>query len=113
MIHLSQAAIRELHRLKSRQHNQNAYFRLKIEAGGCSEFFYAMTFENAASPEDCRWECEGIEAIVDPVSLPYVKGLTIDYSEDLMGGGFRFHNPNASQTCGCGNSFAVAQGDES
>ncbi|MBE9040303.1 iron-sulfur cluster assembly accessory protein [Oscillatoriales cyanobacterium LEGE 11467] len=107
MIHLSQAAIRELKRLKSRQNSQEAYFRLKVEAGGCSEFFYAMTFDETAGPSDRVCECEGLETLIDSVTLPYVEGLTVDYSEDLMGGGFRFHNPNATQTCGCGNSFAM------
>ncbi len=113
MIHLSQAAVRELNRLKSRQNTEEIYFRIKIEAGGCSEFFYAMSFVDAAESEDRVFKCEGLETLIDPVSARYVEGLTIDYSEDLMGGGFRFHNPNATQTCGCGNSFAIEGLDES
>jgi iron-sulfur cluster assembly accessory protein len=67
-----------------------------------------MEFEQEYQPQDLIYECNGIQVVIAPANLPYIDGLTLDYSEDLMGGGFRFHNPNAIQTCGCGNSFAIA-----
>jgi iron-sulfur cluster assembly accessory protein len=64
-----------------------------------------MTFDENINPNDIVYESEGIKLVVDSQQLNYLDGLTLDYSEDLMGGGFRFHNPNASQNCSCGNSF--------
>jgi len=67
---------------------------------------YQMKFD-ACRPGDRLYEVNGLEVVIDADSLPFLEGLTLDYSEDLMGGGFRFHNPNAAQTCGCGNSFSL------
>ncbi|WP_199248019.1 iron-sulfur cluster assembly accessory protein [[Phormidium] sp. ETS-05] len=114
MINLSPAAIREVQRLGrsqlSRSNSINAYaalFRLGIAPGGCCEFYYTLEFDSAKRDEDVMVECEGIGVVVDAQSWKQVNGITIDYSEDLMGGGFRFHNPNATRVCGCGNSFSV------
>jgi iron-sulfur cluster assembly protein len=108
MIHLSQAAIGEIKRLRSK-HNPNAYFRLGVESGGCSDFYYTLQFDQVTHTEDQIWNCESIQVVANPDSLAYIAGLTLDYSEDLVGGGFRFHNPNAAQHCGCGNSFSLKQ----
>lgn len=108
MIHLSQAAIREVKRLRSK-HSSNAYFRLGVEPGGCSDFYYMLQFDQVAHLDDQVWNCESIQVVIDPHSLAHLAGLTLDYSEDLVGGGFRFHNPNAAQHCGCGNSFSLKQ----
>jgi iron-sulfur cluster assembly accessory protein len=109
MIHLSQSAAAEVVRLKSRQKSPQVYFRLGIAAIGCSGLSYITKFEEVAQPDDQIYDCEGIRVAIDPQSLPYVNGLTLDYSEDLMGGSFRFHNPNATQHCGCGTSFSVTE----
>jgi iron-sulfur cluster assembly accessory protein len=112
VIHLSKSAIAEIKRLRSRQPDSsgNICFRLRVEAGGCSGLIYKLSFDSASHPNDHLYECDGLQAIVDSQSLQQVKGLQIDYSEDLMGGGFRFQNPNATANCGCGNSFAISQG---
>ena len=83
-------------------------FRLQVQPGGCSGWFYDMTFDEAASQGDQVYNCKGIAVVVDAQTLNYISGLTLDYSEDLMGGGFRFHNPNAIASCGCGNSFSTS-----
>jgi iron-sulfur cluster assembly accessory protein len=108
MIHLSSSAANEIRRLLSKQLNPNILFRLQIQAGGCSGLFYNMTFEEAVKLGDQVYDCSGIPVVVDTQSLNYISGLTLDYSEDLMGGGFRFHNPAAIASCGCGNSFSVS-----
>jgi iron-sulfur cluster assembly protein len=108
MIQLSQAAIAEINRLKMKQRHPQAVFRLEIQPGGCSEFHYVLKFDSGIKPTDQVLNCGGMSVVVDPQSLSCVSGLAIDYSEDLMGGGFRFHNPNATQNCGCGNSFSIA-----
>jgi iron-sulfur cluster assembly accessory protein len=109
MINLSQTAAREITRLKSKYSNPNAFFRLGVESRGCCDLSYTMAFEDSIAPEDAVYESEGIQVAIDPFQLPYLGDLTLDYSEDLMGGGFRFHNPNAAQTCSCGNSFSVRE----
>ena len=107
MINLSQAAIGEIRRLQLRRNQQEARLRLGVQAGGCAKFCYTIDFDDEINPGDRIYNCEGIYVIVDTPSLNYINGLTLDYSEDLMGGGFRFHNPNALESCGCGNSFSV------
>jgi iron-sulfur cluster assembly accessory protein len=108
MIHLSQAAIREVIRLKSKQPSQNALFRLGVTPGGCSGLSYTIAFDSHVTEQDQVQECDGIQVVVDSQSLKSIGNLSIDYSEDLMGGGFRFHNPQASTHCSCGHSFSVA-----
>ncbi|SRR5579883_650183 len=107
MIHLSQAAISEVSRLKARRNNPQLLFRLDVQPSACLTMAYAMSFDTAVQPHDQVYDCNGIQVVVDSSSVPILEGLVLDYSEDLMGGGFRFHNPNAIQTCGCGNSFSV------
>lgn len=106
MIRLSTSAAHEIQRLKLKQ-RQDAFFRLKVQAGGCSSLIYEMAFDTELVPSDRIYECCGLTVVVDAQSLEYVNNLLLDYSEDLMGGGFRFHNPNASTTCSCGISFAI------
>lgn len=70
--------------------------------------YYVLALDEQMQAGDQVVRCDGVEIVVDAHSLPYLDGLMLDYTEDLMGGGFRFHNPNAVQSCGCGNSFSVA-----
>jgi iron-sulfur cluster assembly accessory protein len=107
MIYLSPSAANEIKRLRSKQSNPDILFRLQVQAGGCSGLFYNTTFDEAVMEGDRVYNCNGISVVVDAQSLSYVSDLTLDYSEDLMGGGFRFHNPQAIASCGCGNSFSV------
>lgn len=109
MIYLSDSAVRELKRLQAKSHSQDARFRIGIEPSNCSDWFYTMGFDPTIHPDDQVWGCNGIQVIIGESILRYINGLTIDYTEDLMGGGFRFHNPNAVKTCGCGTSFTVKE----
>ncbi|MCC5605670.1 iron-sulfur cluster assembly accessory protein [Nostoc sp. CHAB 5834] len=106
MIHLSQAAASEIGRIKSKR-QPNVLFRLAVKPGGCSGFFYEMSFDEAIKVGDQVFNLDEIQVVIDAASLNYLNGLRVDYSEDLMGGGFRFHNPQAIATCGCGNSFST------
>ena len=107
MIQLSHSAASEILRLKARRKVPDLLFRLRIQSAGCLGLLYQMEFEQTTQPNDSVFECNGVQVVIDPKSLTYVNGTSLDYSEDLMGGGFRFHNPNAVQNCGCGNSFSV------
>lgn len=80
--------------------------RVGVVGGGCSGFQYSMDFEKQAGDGDLTFEQEGIRFYVDPMSSMYLQGVTIDYVHGLQGAGFKFENPNAKQTCGCGQSFS-------
>lgn len=84
--------------------------RVFIAGGGCSGFQYGMAFENNPRESDTIQESDGVKIIIDPMSLPYIQGASIDFVDNLMGGGFRIDNPNAVSTCGCGSSFSTKDG---
>ena len=81
--------------------------RVAVMGGGCSGFQYALDFEQEARATDTVFEVEGLTVYVDPVSTRYLEGVTIDYVFGPMGAGFKFDNPKATGSCGCGHSFAV------
>lgn len=117
MIQISQTAAKEIKRLKQIRQQPDNLFRLSIRSGGCSGLFYNLELDNTNlqtnAPEqtesDRTYESNGLTVIVDKQTCAYIQGLKLDYSEDLMGGGFRFQNPNATETCKCGLSFAVSE----
>lgn len=106
MIHLSSAAIQEIELLKAKQPTY-ILFRLRVKSGGCADLFYDLAFDTTVQSQDQVLELHDIHVVIDSQSLNYINGLSIDYSEDLMGGAFRFHNPQAISTCSCGNSFSI------
>ncbi|VEP12486.1 conserved hypothetical protein [Hyella patelloides LEGE 07179] len=106
MIEISQAAAQEIARIQSTRHKPDSKLRLKVEQGGCSGLFYCLDLESQANQQDRCFDSNGISVVIDPQSYIYLDGTKLDYAEDLMGGGFRFQNPNAAKTCGCGISFS-------
>jgi iron-sulfur cluster assembly accessory protein len=88
------------------QENMQGYgIRVGVVGGGCSGFQYSMDFENAERDGDLSYEQDGVRLFIDPMSSMYLQGVTIDYVVGLQGAGFKFNNPNARNTCGCGSSF--------
>ena len=92
----------------------NKALRVGVRSGGCSGMSYTMDFigNNDINPDDKVYEYslkadQSFQVVCDPKSLLYIYGMQLDFSKELIGGGFNFVNPNASQTCGCGSSFAV------
>jgi len=85
--------------------------RIAIQGGGCSGFEYALGFDRAAQSGDHELEFHGVTVVVDPFSVPYLQGATIDFLEGLQESGFKIENPNATAACGCGSSFQVAEGE--
>lgn len=81
--------------------------RVAIKTSGCSGYAYALEFADAASAGDLAFESEGVQLFVDAKSLPMIAGTQLDWVREGLNEGFRFDNPNASATCGCGESFAV------
>lgn len=81
--------------------------RIAVRGGGCSGFEYALDFENENRETDLVYEQHGLTIMVDPISARYLQGTEIDYVLGRAGAGFKFHNPKAVGTCGCGSSFAI------
>jgi len=81
--------------------------RVSVQGGGCSGLMYDLSFDATIKDKDQVFEDKGIKILVDKKSLLYLVGTTLDFSDGLNGKGFQFVNPNASRTCGCGESFAV------
>jgi len=108
MIQLSQTAIKEILRLKTKQ-STGSFLRLSTAPKGCLEFSYVMQFDAESDVGDQAFMIgDGLKVAIHESALPHLQGLVIDYSEDMMGGGFRFHNPNATQVCSCGASFSLS-----
>ncbi len=109
MITLTETAVQELKRLRSKYESEGTerVLRLGVKPSGCSGMSYTMNFETTANPDDQTFAYDGIQVVVDPLSMTLLGGLTVDFSEDLLGGGFRFNNPNALSSCGCGTSFSA------
>lgn len=106
MITLTPNAIKEVKRLLSEKPEKNLGLRVGVKGGGCSGLSYSMNFD-VQKQGDNVFEHEGTHVLVDPKSLLYLEGLMLDFSDSLEGRGFKFINPNASKTCGCGESFSV------
>ncbi|CAG9464719.1 unnamed protein product [Pedinophyceae sp. YPF-701] len=108
-ITLTPTAIKHLTRLRDDNGGDSLCLRMGVKSGGCSGLSYAMDFEDEANikEDDHVMEQGGIKLVTDPKSLLYLFGMSLDYSTDLIGGGFQFHNPNAESSCGCGKSFGV------
>jgi len=108
MIHLSESAAAEFQRLMGEKGLQEGVIRVGVESGGCSGLQYSMDFAEGVAAGDVVFEREdGLKVVCDREALMYLDGLNVDFSNKLMGGGFRFSNPNASRSCGCGTSFRI------
>jgi iron-sulfur cluster assembly protein len=107
-IQLSQAALTHVMKLREQQ-GKDLCLRVGVRQGGCSGMSYMMDFEDASkiTDRDEVFDYDGFKLVCDRKSLLYLYGLMLDYSDAMIGGGFQFTNPNASQTCGCGKSFGV------
>ena len=81
--------------------------RMSVKGGGCSGMTYKMSFDNDKKEFDKAFESQGINIICDLQSWMYLKGTNIEYSDDMLNGGFKISNPNAERTCGCGTSFSI------
>ena len=107
MITLSETAQKAIQRLQAEQVKPGTLFRVSVKGGGCSGMTYDVKLDDKQGEQDRLYDINGIKVVSDIKSLLYLDGMTIDFSTELVGGGFRFVNPNAKGSCGCGTSFAV------
>lgn len=111
IIHIAPKAMKRLRELKTQGSEKEIVLRMGVRNGGCSGLSYAMDFStrDAIQDDDAvdEYEGEGVVCVVDAKSMLYLYGLELDYSDELIGGGFKFFNPNAEESCGCGSSFGV------
>ena len=111
VIHITKSAMTRLIELREKSDDDNLVLRMGVRNGGCSGLSYVMDFSTADAIEEDdavdEYKTEGIMCVVDAKSLLYLYGLELDYSDELIGGGFKFFNPNAEESCGCGSSFGV------
>lgn len=101
------AAANKVKMLIEGEDNPNLRLRVYITGGGCSGFQYGFTFDDQVNEGDLTIENQNVGLVVDPMSLQYLIGATVDYTEGLEGSRFIVQNPNASSTCGCGSSFSI------
>jgi len=108
MIHISEKAKDKVACLKQETGLGEDYFlRVSVVGGGCSGLSYKLDFDNESQPNDQVFEENGVKLVTDLKSFLYLCDTTLDFSDGLNGKGFHFINPNASRSCGCGESFAV------
>ena len=113
MVNLSEKAASEIKAIMEQNGGTYQGVRVFVAGGGCSGLSYGMQIEDEpVTAEDQVFEILGVKVIVDLASMEYLKGASIDFDDSLSGGGFKINNPNAAKSCGCGNSFATAEGGE-
>ena len=106
------SALTVIKNLLEQRNIPNHALRVFVSGGGCSGLQYGMAFEEGPRDFDAVVDDDGVRLVIDPTSLMYLKGATIDFVDSLMGGGFRIDNPNAVSSCGCGHSFRTGEGEE-
>lgn len=106
-IRLSERAAAKVRSLMQGEDNDGLKLRVFITGGGCSGFSYGFTFDEEVAEDDAVVERGGVTLLVDALSYQYLSGSEVDYEEGLQGAQFVVANPNATATCGCGNSFAI------
>jgi iron-sulfur cluster assembly protein len=108
MVTVSEQAKDKIIELKIKEGKTDEFgVRVAVEGGGCSGLMYNLEFDGEQRPTDHVFEDKGVKVFVDKKSLLYLIGTELDFSDGLNGKGFQFKNPNASRTCGCGESFSV------
>jgi iron-sulfur cluster assembly protein len=102
---LSEKALAQLQKLVAKDGRPDVFLRVGVKGGGCSGLEYVMKLDDTRKGHDLETTLGGIAVVCDAKSAVYLRGATLDYTGNLIGGGFKFHNPNAQRSCGCGTSF--------
>jgi iron-sulfur cluster assembly protein len=104
-ITVTERALKEVKRLLSKENTSGAFLRLGVKGGGCSGLEYLMKIDSEPRQNDLTVELDGVLVACDAKSAKLLEGASFDYTGNLIGGGFKFNNPNAARSCGCGTSF--------
>jgi len=108
MINVSEMAATKISELLAEEQKPSSGLRVFVQGGGCSGFQYGLMIEeNGQGAGDQVFESNGVKLYVDPISIRYLNGAEVDFVDTVTGGGFTIKNPNATSTCGCGQSFSV------
>jgi iron-sulfur cluster assembly accessory protein len=107
MLTLTESAQRAIGRFVAGAETSVEGLRISVTGGGCSGMQYGMALEEAANNDDLVLEVGALRVFVDPASAPMLKGVTVDFLDNMDGSGFKFENPNATASCGCGKSFSA------
>jgi len=105
-ITLTDTAISKVRELIEQEGNPDLALRVAVRPGGCSGFSYEMFFDSDIADDDLKSAFDDVRVVVDPSSAPLLVGATLDFKDGLQGAGFSINNPNATRSCGCGNSFS-------
>ena len=103
---ITDAASDKVKSLITAEGNPDLVLRVAVRPGGCSGFSYEMFFDTDVAADDLKSEHGGITVVIDPASAPHLGGAQLDYKDGLQGAGFSINNPNATRSCGCGQSFS-------
>jgi iron-sulfur cluster assembly accessory protein len=107
VFHLTDSAVEKVKSLmEAEDEREGLVLRVAVRPGGCSGFSYEMFFDTEVADDDVRSEHGGVVVVIDPASQPHLKGATLDFKDGLQGAGFHITNPNATRSCGCGQSFS-------
>ena len=108
MIEITEKAVERISELRKQEgKSEESNIRVSVKGGGCSGLMYDLSFDENQQENDQVYEDKGVKIFVDRKSILYLVGTTLDFSDGLNGKGFQFVNPNASRTCGCGESFSI------
>lgn len=104
---ISENAAKRIQIMKEKENNPKLMLRLTVLGGGCSGFQYALDLDESLNPDDVTFEKNGATVVTDSTSLPFINGAELDFVSSMVKSEFKIHNPNASASCGCGQSFSV------
>ena len=104
---MTDSLVKQIKKLRDQDGNPRLNLRIVVDSGGCQGFEYKFELSETVNPDDEVFEKDGIGVTIDDISLPYMNGAVIDYTDDLIGAHFEIKNPNAKSSCGCGTSFSV------
>lgn len=107
MLTLTPSAVKAVQRFIQGSGDPVMGLRISVTGGGCSGFQYGMRLESEVQPSDTTVSCDGVTILVDSFSVPLLTGVTVDFVDSMEGSGFKFENPNANNSCGCGKSFSA------
>jgi iron-sulfur cluster insertion protein len=106
MINLTESAIQQINEIILQENDPKLKLRMYVQGGGCSGFSYGFELTDAQESDDWEIPADSTSVLIDPISMQYLEGITVDYKNDLEGSRFAIQNPKAASTCGCGSSFS-------